>query len=199
MKKNYSLFIIYLSILTSLSVITFTLHKHMHRQSTDILLSQIKEFIEKKRTTKIAKLENSKKPEKQAQAEILKKRNRLDHIKIVGNNGVTYLQLENSVLLIPLESRYYYYNLKKAENYLDELKQHSASFDQKIKVVVYPSRKHRMNFLFGSWYTYNDLYSASIKVNFDIKDAKLGHRLPRSNFDQDNKITWENTGNTLKT
>jgi len=105
-----------------------------------MLLNKMKEFIDKKRIAKIAKLEKSKKPEKRAQAKILKKRNRLDHIRIVRNNGATDLQLENSVLLIPLESRYYYSKSKELKSRLNELIQQRLSIDQHTKVIVYPSR-----------------------------------------------------------
>jgi len=56
-----------------------------------------------------------------------------------------------------------------------------------------------MNFLFGSWCPYNDLYSASIKVNFAIKDPKSGYKIAHSSFDKDNTITWTKTGSSLKT
>ena len=129
-----------------------------------VLLQNIQQLIEQKRNVKICKLENKTNVKKQEKARILKQRTRLDHIKLIGKNRRIYLQLEDSYMLF----RNYPFNPKELEQKVKDLSQNLVELNQDTKISIYPSKKFRKHFLLRSFYTYQDMYSAAIKIDKDI-------------------------------
>jgi RNA-binding protein YhbY len=178
--KKFSIFFIFLCFLS----ITFGIktNKSPKNLISNSLLEDMKKLIENKRNAKVAKLEKKNDIKKQEKAKILKQRTRLDHIKLIGNNKIVYLQLENSFLYIGFPLNIHFdFNPLRLQNDLDTLSQENLVFDKDSKISIYPSRKLRKNRLLGSWCTYKDLYSASIKINKDItlsydEEKKYLHR-----------------------
>lgn len=123
-------------------------------------LEALRKTVKEEKARTIARLEASKNPKKQAKAKELKKRSRLDHIKIVTEGGkTTYLQLEDSRIFL---QSYYPYDQQKLEKKLQELcKKHGLNLQNITEVWVHLSAKRRDSSFFGGLWTNNDLYSAA--------------------------------------
>jgi len=141
----------------------------------------LRKTVEAKKAEEIARLEKSKNPKKQAKAEELKKKTRIDHIKIVTKGGkTTYLQLENSTTGF-LGGRSYPYDEQNLKEKLHELCQkHGLSIKDVTEIAVYQSTKVRKNFILGSLWGHTDLYSAAFYIGTTKRDNPSRIELMRS-------------------
>jgi len=132
------------------------------------LLKSMKALIAEKRLKKIAQFRNHKNKWKQESARVLNNRIYLDHIKLIGNNKTIYLQLKDSYQAFGFYLGSYPFNATELEQKLDALSQANVQCNKDAKIKIYPSTKFKKHRFFKSFYTYNNLYSASIKINQDI-------------------------------